>query len=297
MTAGLPGPPSSVGLVFRPTKGASRGIHDVLRWLAERSKLFVFGDHPLSPRILARLGAIPEVEVPGPRDPHPPLIVSFGGDGTLLHALHSMGYRSASLFLGLNYGTLGFLTEGTVAEGVEILESIWKGRGWVDRRLLLDAELIRGGERIWRGSALNEIVIRQGRMSRPLKITVSIDSEVMATVQADGFMVATPTGSTAYALAAGGPIIHPAVPCLELTPIAPHSMASRSIVVHDKGTVGMILESTYHQGRFYGDGIELGDLVTGDRLLVRLSPRHVRFARVRQHHYYRTLRDKLTWHH
>jgi len=288
-------PPKRVGVVFHPGKPASRTIHRILHWLAERAEITILGDHPLSQRMLESLGA--RTAQITAREPGgvPEFVVSFGGDGTLLYTVNSLGYHPRAWFLGLNYGNLGFLTEGEVSEGLQLLRSIWKSDCWIDRRKLLEIELVRDEEVIWSGQALNEAVIRQGRMMRPLRARFFLDKIAMTVISADGFIVATPTGSTAYALSAGGPIVHPFLECFEITAIAPHTMDSRSIVVPDKGTITLVVESAYHQARLYVDGMEVQDLVTDDSIRVRASRKRLHFVRVHQHHYYKTLREKLGW--
>lgn len=288
--------PETVGIIFRPSKALSEDVFQALRFLREQQvKIVLVGDHPLSSEEVRSFGIDDELSWEDVATASPDLIVAFGGDGTLLHSLNELGYPSNSLFLGINYGNLGFLTEGSVEEGKNLLTSIFDGDYWVDKRFLLNIVLWRGTEQIWQGYSLNELLLRQEKMARPLKVRLFIDKVEMAAIQADGFIIATPTGSTAYALSAGGPILHPFLNCFEITPVAPHSMNSRSIVVHDKGVASLVVDSSWHSARIYVDGIGKCDLQTGDRVSVSASKRKVSFIRVKKHHYYKTLRDKLNW--
>jgi NAD+ kinase len=288
--------PETVGLVFRPSKALSQYVFDTLRFLKDQGvKIILVGDHPLSAEHRLSLGIDDEWSWEDVSKSSLDLIIAFGGDGTLLHSLNELGYPSNSFFLGLNYGNLGFLTEGSNDEGTTLLKSIFDGDYWVDRRFLLDIVLWRGDEQIWQGYSLNELLLRQERMARPLKVSLFLDKVEMASIQADGFIIATPTGSTAYALSAGGPILHPFLNCFEITPVASHSMNSRSIVVHDRGVASLVVDSAWHSARIYVDGIGKCDLQTGDKVSVSASQKKVSFIRVKKHHYYKTLRDKLNW--
>ena len=288
--------PDTVGVVFRPRKSMADDVFKALDFLKnQKVHTVIIGDHPLSDEEVKANEIDGEVTWEEAVKVSPDLIITFGGDGTLLHTLNELGYPSNTFFLGINYGNLGFLTEGSLDEGTDLLSAIFEGKYWIDRRFLLDIVLWRGDEQIWQGYSLNELLLRQETMARPLKARLFIDKVEMAAIQADGFIVATPTGSTAYALSAGGPIIHPFLNCFEITPVAPHSMNSRSIVVHDKGVASLVVDSSWHSARIYVDGIGKCDLLTDDRVSVTSSTRKVSFIRVKQHHYYKTLRDKLNW--
>jgi len=288
--------PDRIAIVFRPRRTLTKPLRKALKFLSTlNATVVVVGEHPLSESDLKKYSIQSIVKWKRVAKYLPDLLVSLGGDGTLLHCLNELKYPQDTLFLGINSGNLGFLTEGSVDEGEGLLKSIVAGDFWIDRRFLLDVQLLRDDKVIWQGYSLNELLIRQEQMARPIKARLFIDKVEMAAIQADGFIVATPTGSTAYALSAGGPIIHPFLNCFEITPVAPHSMNSRSIVVHDRGVASLVLDSKWHCAKIYVDGIGKFNMKTGDVVTVTASPRKVSFVRVKQHHYYKTLRDKLNW--
>lgn len=280
----------TVGVVLHPGKTVNEEVSVILRWLARRCQLH------LEERLRDAEGLPEEISFGQPVDylPSADLVLTFGGDGTLIGAARQLE-NSETLVLGLHLGHLGFMTEGTLSEGIEILETIFEGHHWVDERLRLTGTLFRNGREIFRADAMNDVVIKQGELTRPLLIDTYIDQVQITQIRADGLIVSTPTGSTAYSYSAGGPIIHPYVACFELTPICPHTVTSRSIVVPTKGVIRMILLSTDHNAFLSFDGQENVCLQEKDRVEVTVSPVRVSFARVKRHVYYKTLREKLYW--
>lgn len=267
-----------------------------LEYLRERAEVFldaaVSADDETREEIL-ELG----VEL-GPRDEilaRCDLAVTYGGDGSLIAAASEI-QNARTCLLGINAGRLGFLTEGTLDEGLHILREVFEGRAWLDRRLKLSAQVHRGGEVVADWDAMNDVVIRQGRTNSLLELDASIDGVEVITYRADGVVVATPSGSTAYALSAGGPIVHPSLECIELAPIAPFTLSARPILIPTGGVIEFTVRSEYQDATLTFDGQKVYELVTGDRVEVRAGRVPVSFIRVKRDDYYRTLREKLGWH-
>lgn len=224
------------------------------------------------------------------------LIFSVGGDGTIIRAAHAVVPWPIPI-LGINLGRVGFMAELRPEEALERLGSFLKGEGWIEERLMLQAELYAGTRE--EGvvpsvfHALNDVVVSRGAVARVIHLRTSIDGEVLTTYKADGLIVATPTGSTGYALAAAGPILHPELKAILLQPIMAHLSLDTALVVPATATVELEVR-TDHQAILSIDGqIELS-LQSGDVVKVRKSPYVARFLRTRpQTYFYGSLTQKL----
>ena len=172
--------------------------------------------------------------------------------------------------------------------------AILEGNYSIEERTLLDAELVRGNEKVLRTLALNEAVIGKGSQGRLIEFDLAIDGEFIYTLRADGIIVATPTGSTAYALSAQGPILHPAVPALTLVPLNPHTLSARPVTISDRCAIEIKLVHAL-DARAHFDGLALADMAEGDRLLLKRSADVVRFVHPPGYRYFATLRQKLRW--
>jgi NAD+ kinase len=172
--------------------------------------------------------------------------------------------------------------------------AILEGRGSIEERALLDAEIVRNARSILRTLALNEAVLGKGAQGRLIEFSVSLDGEYVYTLRADGVIVATPTGSTAYAMSAQGPILHPAVPALALVPLNPHTLSARPVSVSDRSTIEVVLVRAI-DARAHFDGFALTDMAEGDRLILKRSADTVRFVHPPGYRYFATLREKLRW--
>ncbi len=223
------------------------------------------------------------------------LLITLGGDGTLLRAGRVAARLSVPL-LGINLGRLGFLTEVQPADWREQLPRVLAGDYWLEHRLMLKAEAWRGAE-LLDGTleALNDVVVSRSSLARVIRITASLNGSTLTTYIADGVIVATPTGSTAYALAAGGPILPPELENILLLPIAPHLSLARPVVL-DRDVVVSLEVQTDHGAILTVDGQFLIDLQDGDRVLVTSGPDAARFVRLQpQSYFYKTLMDRLRW--
>ena len=223
---------------------------------------------------------------------HLDLLVTLGGDGSMLRAAR-MASASGIPILGVNLGRLGFLAEVQPAEWPQRLRQVLAGEYWVEERMMLHAECWRGQELLGTYEALNDVVISRGSLARVVRLPTYIDGGYLTTYTADGLIVATATGSTAYALAAGGPIVPPELKNMLLVPLAPHLSLERAIVL-SKGSMVRVKVHTDHTAILTVDGQSEVELDDGDRVQVVASPRVARFIRLQDRAYfYRTLMQRL----
>ncbi len=216
----------------------------------------------------------------------------LGGDGSLLRAAR-LAAPSGTLLVGINLGRLGFLAEIEPREVLERVALVAGGQFWVEERIMLAAEAVRDGQESHTYSCLNEVVVTRRHLSRVVKIETHIDGHYLTTYVADGVLVATPTGSSAYSLAAGGPILHPEVRNMVLTPISAHLSLRSPLVLPDTTEVRLIVH-TDHEASASFDGQSDIEMRTNDYIAVRVGPHVARFARTHERAYfYHTLVEKL----
>jgi NAD+ kinase len=221
------------------------------------------------------------------------LLVVLGGDGTLLSIARRT--RREVPILGVNLGELGFLTEVVEREAMAMLARVVAGRYELDRRMTLAATLRRGGKVVRRLRALNDVVITNGARARIVEFSVSVDTLPLTTYRADGMIVATPTGSTAYSLSVGGPIVEPTVQVLLLSPISPHTLSNRPMVLRPDAVVRIAIARREQDALLTLDGQEATPLAGGDVIEVRRGRSHVALVRSPDRTYYDVLRSKLGW--
>ena len=221
------------------------------------------------------------------------LAVVVGGDGTMLGFAREMARYGVPL-LGINQGRLGFITDIPIERWRESLAPVLAGDYEVEPRAMLEGAVLRDGESIFSGLALNDVVVSRGGTAGMVELKIEVGEQFVANMRADGLIVASPTGSTAYALSAGGPILHPSIAGWLLVPIAPHTLSNRPIVLPDLGEVSLeILAGRDASVNF--DMQSLASLLHGDRITVRRSQHQVRFLHPKGWSYYATLRRKLRW--
>ena len=221
------------------------------------------------------------------------LAIVVGGDGTMLWAARNLARHRVPL-CGVNQGRVGFMTDigqGDMREGIA---AILDGKYTLEERALLDAEIRRGSETVLRTIALNEAVVSKGAQGRLIEFTLSLDGKFIYTLRADGMIVATPTGSTAYALSAQGPILQPGVDALALVPLNPHVLSARPVSVSDRSVIEIALARAV-DARAHFDGFALADMAQGDRLVLRRSADAIRFVHPPGYSYFAVLREKLNW--
>jgi NAD+ kinase len=231
-----------------------------------------------------------EGTIPGGRMDGLPLVVTVGGDGTLLRAARD-AVRSGTPLLGVNTGRLGFLTEFDAGDPeIERLPEAFARGLVIERRLALQAE--HRGRRYF---ALNDVVVRKGGISRLVPFALCLDDEQAAHIPADGICVATPTGSTAYFLSAGGAIIAPGVEAIGVVPLLPHTLFSRPLVVPARSRVTIGCDSEIAQAHLECDGDVLAEVAPGETVEITRHPEDVLFARVRPLRFFERLEEKLRW--
>ncbi len=260
----------------------SRGADAV--WSTEAAKVFTAGSRRVADR----------TEIPQQSD----LVIVLGGDGTLLGMAKAIAESGHDVpIVGVNFGSLGFLTEITRPEIFASIESVIAGRASYDLRMMLRSVATLAGQPDLSHMALNDVVFSRTALSRIIELEVSVGDQLMTAVKADGLIVATPTGSTAYNLAAGGPIVHPAMDALLLTPIAPHTLTNRPIVIPPEREVRVRSTGSNAGDEVYVtvDGQTGFGLHEGDAVAITRAARPLRLVRSTTHSYFEVLRQKLKW--
>src|SRR5882672_140962 len=221
------------------------------------------------------------------------LAIVIGGDGTMLAAARNLAHHKVPL-AGINQGRLGFMTDIALSEMSASVGAILEGRHTIEERALIGAEILRGGRTLMRTVALNEAVVTKGSQARLIEFKLSIDGEYVYRLRADGVIVATPTGSTAYAMSAQGPILQPTVRAFALVPLNPHVLSARPVSVSDASVIEITLVRAL-DARAHFDGFALTDLQDGDRLVLKRSADAIRFVHPPGYSYFTMLREKLRW--
>jgi NAD+ kinase len=279
-----------VGLIAKPdAPAASRVILQVLEWLAAHGLTGVLEKQTAGLVPAASVQAASKDELPGLVD----LLVVLGGDGTLLSMARAVGDLGVPI-LGVNLGGLGFLTATTLDEMRPALEAVVAGRMAIEERMLLAARLVRGGHTIGEYSALNDVVITKSAMSRIVDLAVSVGGRHATAYRADGLIISTPTGSTAYNLSTGGPILFPTMDAVVLTPIAPHTLSNRPIVIPGAERIEVTLLDD-QDVMLTMDGQVGVPLRARDTVEVQKAAARIRLLRFPQKDFFSVLRTKLKW--
>jgi NAD+ kinase len=222
------------------------------------------------------------------------LAIAVGGDGTMLGLARDLSPYEVPL-VGINHGRLGFVTDIGLDDWREALATILDGHYHAEERTLLTARVVRDQEIVWSALAMNDVVVNRSSRAGMIELQVHVDDLYMYNQRADGLIVATPTGSTAYALSANGPILHPQVQGIVMVPVAPQALSNRPIVLPDDVTVTIrVVEG--REPRVAGDMQVFSDLHVGDDIIVQRAPFRTRFLHPPDYTYYATLRGKLNWH-
>ena len=221
------------------------------------------------------------------------LAIVIGGDGTMLSIARQLAPFDVPL-IGVNQGRLGFLTDIALSDMEPVLAAMLDGAFDEERRTLLDTRLMRGGAERERSLALNDVVVNRGALGGMIDCAVTIDERFVYAMRADGLIVATPTGSTAYALSAQGPIVDPGVPAILLVPVAPHALSNRPIAVRDSATVTITLLRG-KDASLHSDGQAHYALAEGDKVVVSLAVHRARLLHPKDHDHFAMLRRKLHW--
>jgi len=236
----------------------------------------------------------PEPQVPQlPDDVE--FIVVMGGDGTILSAARHYGQRGVPI-IGVNLGGLGFMTEISLDELYPCMaEHVLPGNFEVEKRLMLTTSLFRQGRMVWRENVLNDAVINKGALARIAELTTWIDGDYLTVYRADGLIVATPTGSTAYNLSAGGPIVYPTLHHILLLPICSHTLSNRPIILPDTVSVAVTLDEKVQDVYLTLDGQVGQAMQPGDRVEIRRAPYHLKLVKSPYRSHFQVLRTKLGW--
>ncbi len=219
--------------------------------------------------------------------------VVLGGDGTMLHSARRLAETGVPL-VGVNQGRLGFMTDIAREDMLAGMEDLLAGNFNAEQRFLLDAEVLRGGLRVFQTLALNDVVVNKGDIGRMIEMKVEVDGEFLYVLRADGMIVATPTGSTAYALSANGPLLQPTIAGIAVVPLCPHALSNRPITISAKSRVDLPLVAP-HDGRVHFDGQARFDARAGDCVRIARSGHAVTLLHPPGYSYFAMLREKLHW--
>ena len=279
----------SIGILTKPKSPEMKStLEGVVTWLRERA-ISVLLD-TTSAALLNERGGIQKTQLAGQAD----VLLVLGGDGTILSAARLAADRSIPI-LGVNMGGLGFLTEVRLDDLFASLDRVFDNDFVLDERLMLQTHVHRHGETVARGIVLNDVVISKGTLARMIELRISIQGQFVTNLRADGLIIGTPTGSTAYSLSAGGPIINPAVQALILTPISPHTLTHRPLIVPENVEVEVTLTSRDDGAMATLDG-QVGIAITqGDTAVIQSTDRRTKLIRFPESHHYEVLREKLKW--
>jgi NAD+ kinase len=224
----------------------------------------------------------------------PVVVISLGGDGTLLSAARAFAHTDIPI-LGVNLGSLGFLTEVPLTELYATFEAWLAGAAVIDTRSLMHTQLLRDGQLFREWDALNDVVLAKGAIARMGEFAIELDGQFVARFRADGVIVSTPTGSTAYTLSADGPILMPSVDAMVLTAICPHLLTIRPIVFPGDTEIAVVVDVVPHETFLTVDGQETVELLLNDRILCHKSKRRVHLLRLHPNGLFNVLRSKLSW--
>ena len=289
------GPVASVGITAKThSPNAAAVVRDAVTWCDRRGVAGILEVETAQAAGLAGRTTCTRSELASAAD----LVLVIGGDGTLLGVAREVARRAPRTpILAVNCGSLGFLTEITRPELDAALDAVVSGRSGIDERRMLRARVLRRGSEAADRLVLNDVVIARSARSSIVELSISLGGQLITRSRADGLIVATPTGSTAYNLAAGGPIVHPTVDALLLTPIAPHTLTNRPIVLADTAPVRITpdLAGSHVEAHASFDGQFNVELDDGDVVVVERAPHPLRVVRAESRNYFAVLREKLKW--
>jgi NAD+ kinase len=285
---------STIAVIARPDLSeAAPALRDLVEWLRARQVAVLLEERTaalLDGPTAAGVRSAPGRAVAAEAD----ALVVLGGDGTLLAASHLL--EKPVPVLGVNFGHLGFLTEITLPELYPAVEGVLRGDYRFEERRMLRATVVRADEPPVTGDVLNDVVVTKAALSRIIELEVTVDGLFVSSFRADGLILSSPTGSTAYNLAAGGPILHPALNAMVLTPISPHMLSNRPLVIGDESVVEVRLRAA-REGEVHitFDGQRGFPLACTDAVTVTRSPRTLRLVKAPDRDYFEVLRTKLKW--
>jgi NAD+ kinase len=278
-----------IGIIAKNIPEALKAAKKLRAWLESRGKK-VFVDHETAAAL--KMQGYDRTEIPALVE----MLIVLGGDGTLLSAARHVADAHTDVpIFGVNLGSLGFMAEVSLDELYDNLEKAIAGRLENEERMMLSASVIRSGKRLARYRVLNDAVINKGALARMMELRISVNGSHLTTLRADGLIVATPTGSTAYSLSAGGPIIHPTIHCFVVTPICPHTLSNRPIALPDTVVVAVCLTSMSEDVSLTLDGQIGFPLLPNDEVEIKRSRYKMKLIKHPAKSYYDILRTKLKW--
>lgn len=281
----------SIGILSRPRRADLTAIvAPLLDWIAKRGCNALYDTETAEALSDGSTGGLSRNQLAAQSD----LLVVLGGDGTLLAAAREAAPRGIPI-LPINLGSLGFLTSFTLEELYPALEETLAGKAETSERVMLTASLLRKRQAIESKNVLNEIVVNKGALARMIEVELYIDEEFVCRYRADGLIVATPTGSTAYSLSAGGPIVHPDVESLIVTPICPHTLTDRPVVIGDGCKIEMRLRGDAESVYLTLDGQKGILMQSEDRVGIARAKERLKLIQPHRKSYYEILRSKLKW--
>jgi len=269
--------------------GIAQSLSDIAEFLEAHGHTVVFESETAQNIALEGYDAMSPAQIGQYAD----IAIVVGGDGTMLGIARQLAPYNVPL-IGINQGRLGFMTDISQDRMIPVLAEMLDGKVEAESRSLLEATVLRDGERIFQAQAFNDVVVSRGASSGMVELRVEVDGRFMYNQRSDGLIVATPTGSTAYALSAGGPILHPSLHGIVLVPIAPHALSNRPIVIPDSCEIVIQVVNGRDMSANF-DMQSLTSLLHGDRIVIRRSAHQITFLHPEGWSYYDTLRQKLHW--
>ncbi|MGN7613759.1 NAD(+)/NADH kinase [Magnetococcales bacterium HHB-1] len=281
-----------IGLIVRrQDQRALNATQNLSEWLIDQGAAVTVADEVVNrARFPSAIDQREQDRIPDDQD----LIVVLGGDGTFIAAARALNGRPIPM-LGINMGRLGFLTEIPDDATISTLKEVLAGHYRIEKRMMLTASVVRDGQEVFSRRVLNDVVIHKGELARIIEFEVAINNQFVFTSRADGLIVATPTGSTAYALSAGGPIIHPSIDAILLVPICPHTLTNRPIAVPGDGSIAITLAPDNLQRLLTLDGQTGFNLKNSDQVHLKKARSPLLVLHAPDRNYYEVLKRKLRW--
>jgi NAD+ kinase len=278
-----------IGILTKPKfPNMKPTLTQLVAWLREQGKDVILD--PKAAALIGKSAARDQGRIADKAD----MVIVLGGDGTMLNAARLVEARSVPI-LGINMGGLGFLTEVGGEDLYKTLERVFAKEYTLEERLMLRARLDRGSKQVAQATVLNDVVVTKGELSRMIAMTIAIDGQFVTSLRGDGLILSTPTGSTAYSMSAGGPIVTPSVNALVITPICPHTLTHRPLLVPSTAALAITLTSHDKGAMATFDG-QVGVAMTeGDTVTITPSKHKTKLIRLPERTYYDVLRRKLKW--
>lgn len=284
-----------IGIVLKPHQpDALKTLCDLTKWLAERGITLAGGPEIQREQIEHQTGCPVKEVRPSELAESVDLILVLGGDGTMIATARLLGDREVPV-VGVNYGGLGYLAEFRIEELYVALEAILAGDYRLEQRVMLAVELLRGDQQVTRNRVLNDVVINKSALARIIEIEAYMNGQFVNAFRADGLIVSTPTGSTAYNLSAGGPVIYPSMKAVVITPICPFTLSNRPIVIPDESLIELRLKTENEDVALTLDGQVGFPLKPEDWVVIRKSQTSFNLVQPANRNYFEVLRDKLRW--